>query len=346
MSGIISYVAEDFGIRLTSVEAVDGGVDRAARNLRGRDSTAQYAVKWSSGGSVAGLVVPDALARRGVRGVAAPVAARDGRLWSEREGRRLSVVPWVGRRRGIEGGLDADQWRELGRVLAAAHALPVTAELAAVLPVADHRGDIAEARKADALLRGAEPADETADRVRKLWLDGSDLIDAAAARVEELAPAVPATTVCHTDPHLGNVLAAPGRVWLIDWDDAALSAPEHDLMFVLGGAYGDEFVGDEQRAWFFEGYGGGGEASVDPVRLAYWRGSRGLVDVAFLAEEAFTPQDADGDRDGDGDGEAGDAGSGDSGDSRGGPGGTWRARAAGMLADALSPTGLLARALT
>ena len=53
--------------------------------------------------------------------------------------------------------------------------------------------------------------------------------------VEELAPAVTPTTVCHTDPHLGNVLAAPDRVWLIDWDDAALSTPEHDLMFVLGG---------------------------------------------------------------------------------------------------------------
>ena len=111
---VISYVAEDFGVQLTSVEAIDAGVDRAAQNLRGRTASAAYAIKWTSGGSTAGLVVPDALARRGVRAVAAPISTRDGRLWSEREGRRLSVVPWVGDRRGIDGGLDAGQWRAFG----------------------------------------------------------------------------------------------------------------------------------------------------------------------------------------------------------------------------------------
>lgn len=59
---------------------------------------------------------------------------------------------------------------------------------------------------------------------------------------------------------------------------------EQDLMFVLGGTYGDEHIGDRERAWFFDGYG---EASIDPLRLAYWRCSRALVDVAGLADEAF-----------------------------------------------------------
>ncbi|NUR57689.1 MAG: phosphotransferase [Catenulispora sp.] len=125
----------------------------------------------------------------------------------------------------------------------------------------------------------------------------------------------------HTDPHLGNVLAAPGRIWLIDWDDAALSAPEHDLMLVLGGAYGDEYIGDRERAWFFEGYG---DVDFDAECLAYCRASRGLVDVAFLAEEAFTAPDpglpADSDR-------------------------GWRTRAAQMLAHQFGPTGFISLAL-
>jgi spectinomycin phosphotransferase len=312
---LISYVAEDFGIELTSVEAIGGGVDRAAQNLRGRTATASYAVKWSSGGSAAGLVVADALAARGARAVVAPIRTRDGRLWSQREGRRLSVAPWVGDRQGIDGGLDAGQWRALGEVLAAAHALPVTADLAEVLPVAGHHGDVAEAREVDALLRGAEARDALAVEVRRLWLEHADRIQAVADRVEALASAVTPTTVCHTDPHLGNVLAGPGGVWLIDWDDAALATPEQDLMFVLGGTYGDEHIGAEQRAWFFEGYG---PASIDPLRLAYWRGSRGLVDAAFLAREAFTSGGAE-------DG--------------------WRTAAVRMLTALLSPTGLLGRAL-
>jgi len=61
---------------------------------------------------------------------------------------------------------------------------------------------------------------------RKIWLDHTDHLTAVSIRVEALAPGVTPTTVCHTDPHLGNVLVGPGRAWLIDWDDAALSTRE------------------------------------------------------------------------------------------------------------------------
>ena len=315
MPGVISYVAQDFGIELTALDSVGAGADRAAQNFRAHAAGSAYAIKWSSGGSVAGLMVSARLAEREARSVAAPVRTRDGRLWSEREGRRLSVVPWVGDRQAIEGGLDAGQWRAFGEVLAAAHALPITEELAAALPVADHRGDLAAAGKVDTLLRSTAAPDATAAEVQRVWLEHADRIQAVSACVEQLAPTATPTAVCHTDAHLGNVLAAPGRVWLIDWDDAALSTPEHDLMFVLGGGYGDEHVGELQRAWFFQGYG---TVSIDPARLTYWRGSRGLVDIAFLAEEAFTSGESDGTR---------------------------RARALRMLADQLSPTGLIARAL-
>ncbi|OWV07095.1 hypothetical protein B5D80_15015 [Micromonospora wenchangensis] len=312
---VIVHVAEDFGIHLTAVDVVTGGVDRAAQNFLGRTETATYAIKWSAGGSAAGLVVPGALADRGLRAVAAPVRTRDGRLCSERDGRRLSVTPWVGDRNGLDGGLDEAQWREFGALLAATHALPVTPELAAVLPVAGHDRELAATRATEALLHASPPADAIAAETRNLWMDNAEHIAAAVDRVESLASAVTPSTVCHTDPHLGNVLAAPGRMWLIDWDDAALSTPEHDLMFVLGGAYGDEHIGDRERDWFFEGYG---PVTVDPRRLAYWRASRGLVDVAFLAGEAYTP--------------------GDHGD-------TWRARAVRLLAANLGPAGLLARAM-
>ncbi|MEV6801330.1 phosphotransferase [Micromonospora rifamycinica] len=312
---MLVHVAEDFGIHLTAVEVINGGVDRAAQDFLGRTETTAYAIKWSAGGSAAGLVVPSALADRGVRAVSAPVRTRDGRLYSERDGRRLSVTPWVGDRNGLDGGLDEAQCREFGALLAATHSLPVTPELAAVLPAAGHDQDLAAARAAEALLHASPPPDAIAAEARSIWTDHAELIAAVVDRVESLASAVTPSTVCHTDPHLGNVLAAPGRMWLIDWDDAALSTPEHDLMFVLGGTYGDEHIGDRERDWFFEGYG---PVTVRPRHLAYWRASRGLADIAFLAGEAFTP------------GEYGE---------------TWRARAVRLLAANLGPTGLIARAM-
>jgi spectinomycin phosphotransferase len=72
---VISYVAEDFGIDLIEVMPVDTGVDRAARNIRATSATGTYAIKWTSGGSTAGLVVPSLQAGQGVTGVTAPVRA-------------------------------------------------------------------------------------------------------------------------------------------------------------------------------------------------------------------------------------------------------------------------------
>ncbi len=328
VADVLAYLTEDFDLELTSAVPIDGGVDRTARSFRGYAADAAdassrgYAIKWSSGGSVAGLVLPDALAAGAVDGVAAPLRTRGGQLYAEREGRRLSVAPWVGERRGIDGGLDAEQWRAFGRLLAATHALKPGTALMSVLPRADHHGDVRETRKTDTLLRaaGRGPRDAIAAEVQRLWFAHADLIAAVTARVEESAPSVTPDTVCHTDPHLGNVLASPGRVWLIDWDDAAYSTPEHDLMFVLGGAYGGEHIGDRERAWFFEGYGA---ASIDPIRLAYWRGSRGLVDAAFLAAEAYG------------------AGAGEIADDEG-----WRATALRMLAEQFGARGMLARSLS
>ena len=312
---VAAYVAEDFGLHPTVVEAVGGGVDRAAQTFLLRTPAAAYAVKWSGGGTVAGLVVPGALADRGLRAVVAPLRTRDGRLFAERDGRRLSVAPWVGDRGGLDGGLDETQWYEFGAALAATHALPVTPQLAAVLPVAGHDRELAAARTTGALLRGSPPPDAIAAEARRIWLDHTPRIAALADRIRSLAPAVTPSTVCHTDPHLGNVLAGPGRMWLIDWDDAALSTLEHDLMFVLGGTYGDEHIDDRARDRFFQGYG---PVTPDPVGLAYWRATRGLGDLAFLAEEAYTPDAQDG---------------------------TWRTTAVRLLAANLGPGSLVERAL-
>jgi len=285
MSDPRTYLAEDFGIELTSLTPIGAGVDRAALTYRGdAGGVSSYAIKWSSGGSVAGLAVPSALAARGVREVAAPLRTLDGRLYAEREGRRLSVTPWVGERQGIDGGLDEELWRAFGRLLAATHAMPLTPSLAPVLPRAAHHADVAAARETDALLRSGDPADATAAEAQRIWLEQADRVEALVARAESLAPTVTPDAICHTDPHLGNVLAAPGRIWLIDWDDAAWSTPEQDLMFVLGGTYGDEHIGARERAWFFDGYG---EFPIDPRRLAYWRCARALADLAGLAGEAF-----------------------------------------------------------
>ena len=93
------WVREDFGVELTSIDPVAHGADAAADLWRGASvEGARYAVKLSGGGTSAGLVVSAHLAEHGVAGAVGPVTSRSGRLWSERDGRRLSLVPCCWRR--------------------------------------------------------------------------------------------------------------------------------------------------------------------------------------------------------------------------------------------------------
>jgi spectinomycin phosphotransferase len=328
-------LAAEFGLAVSAVETNDGGIDRSAQRFRVRAEQPHgdprwFAVKWSSGGSIAGLWTPAALSEAPIGGVPGPLPARDRRPWADvpldGEPRRLSVVPWVGDRRAIDGGLTETQWRAFGRLLAGVHAYRVPAELRAVLPAMSHDRELAAVKRTDDLVENHRTS---VDRdVAALWRSQRDRLMSAADAVPALAGAIEPAVLCHADPHLGNVLAddrdaADSSVWLVDWDDAALATPDLDLMFVLGATYGGEHIGEPERTWFATGYLASESATgddlrlvADPERLRYYRAVRALIDVADLAAEALVPETEPG----------------------------WRAVAARLVVANLAPDGLLALA--
>ncbi|MGC1211780.1 MAG: phosphotransferase [Micromonospora sp.] len=283
------WVAEDFGLSLVSAVPVGYGADATAELWRATTvDGGEYAVKLSGGGTSAGLVVTAQLARQGVPGIVAPLTARDGRVCTIHDGRRLSVVPWASDERALAGGMGPAHWRAYGQVLAATHAVTVTDELAA-LPREDHTHAAigAATRAMDRRLRAVD--DRTADRwtraVAAHWRDATDELATLLDRVDRLGAELRARpadlVVCHGDPHLGNLLLGPdGRVFLIDWDDAVLAPRERDLMFVTGGVLAFAPVTPAEQAAFFEGYG---PVELDRVRLAYHLGARALDDLSSWA---------------------------------------------------------------
>jgi spectinomycin phosphotransferase len=293
------WIDADFGLLFSEVTPIGHGADAAASVWMVRAGGARYAVKWSGGGSAAGLLLPARLAELGVDGVPAPVRTRDGGLWSERDGRRLSLQPWIDGGRAVDVAMTPAQWTAYGALLARVHAVPPADTVVRELPVEDHRPDELLATTATVTARLAGAGDDGDDLVRGLadaWRDGADLLGALTARAAVLGDRLRDRTahavVCHTDAHLGNVLIGKdgGTVWLIDWDDAALAPRERDLMFVVGGLPGYAPVGDRELAWFAEGYGA---LDADPDRLAYHRTVRALADVTEFAAEIL---DSGGDR--------------------------------------------------
>ncbi|WP_158887412.1 phosphotransferase enzyme family protein [Amycolatopsis anabasis] len=279
-----AWIREDFGVELTALDRVDHGLDTAAAVWCGTGSGGdRYAVKWSGGGSTAGLLVPARLAALGVPGIAAPLTARSGKPWSEREGRRLSLVPWVSDE-GALGRMTERHWQSFGALLARVHAAP--AGMADLLPRErrDHERWAAEVRSLDERLR-APSGDHLVRALAADWRTASGRIGDLLEQAGDLAGRLPDRpgVVCHGDPHLGNVLVrGDERVWLIDWDDAVLAPPELDLMFVLGGVLYFAPVGPREQAWFFDGYG---PVDLDPALVAYYRSMRALEDLTELAAQ-------------------------------------------------------------
>ena len=185
-------------------------------------------------------------------------------------------------------------WRSFGALLSAAHATVATGELADVLPREDHTHDALASfvRDIDARLHESpDDADDITRAVADAWRAGAGRVAQLLARADRLGAVLRArdtrAVVCHGDPHLGNLLVGHGAaVWLVDWDDALLAPPERDLMFVVGGLPGFAPVDAQQRAWFFEGYGG---EELDQDRLVYHRSVRALVDAADWAAQAADP---------------------------------------------------------
>ncbi len=269
------WVEQDFALDLVDLDAVEHGADDNAALWRATAADgARYAVKLSGGGTPAGLVVTSHLASHGVRGIAAPVPTRHGQVWSDREDRRLSVVPWVSDDRALDGPMGAARWRAYGEVLAHVHATAATDEVADLLLREDHTHE--------------QLAETARIRVRE-WPTLAGVLTSLVEHADRLGPglggdATVEYVICHGDPHLGNVLLGRAdEVWLIDWDDAVLAPRELDLMFVIGGVLADAPVTPEEQSWFFDGYG---PVGVDPARLAYHRCVRALVDLVDWAGQA------------------------------------------------------------
>jgi spectinomycin phosphotransferase len=278
---LVEWVRDEFDVALVRLDPVHGGVDDRAQVSRGCTADGdEYAVKVTGGGSDAGLALPAHLAAHNVPGVAAPLRTRTGALWSQRADLRLSLTPWLGSRRGVDVALAADQWRDLGVLLATLHRTPVPDDVR--LPIEPHQPDAATAviDHVWATLGSDRSFDAVSQEVQRLWNDSRAAIDAVVRRAEQLAPALrerpSSRVICHADPHVGNVvLDDHDRVWLIDWDDAVLAPRELDLMFVIDGVL-TPLVTAQQQEWFFAGYG---STAVDLERLNYYECVRALVDV-------------------------------------------------------------------
>ncbi|GAA1606887.1 hypothetical protein GCM10009789_71510 [Kribbella sancticallisti] len=286
------WIRDDFGLDVIELTRIDHGADAAATVWQARTATEprQYAVKWSGGGTGAALQTTAYLAANNIPGVPSPVTTTTGELWSEHEGKRLSLTPWIPGTRAAASGLTTDQWTSYGALLGRVHALePPPALVAALPPLNPINARMPSlARSIEHRLRTEPPADSLEADLARIWEANQKTITALLDLAADLEPPNGPRVICHADPHLGNVLVDPSTIHLIDWDDAVLAPREQDLLFMLGGMGSLGPTTHEQRRAFFQGYG---EVTIDRTRLTYYRCARALEDVALWSEQALQGPD-------------------------------------------------------
>ena len=292
LARLVRVLREAYDLAVTALTPVPGGADTRARTLRATAAGGTtYAVRVSSEPTAAPAVL-DLLTRNGIVAVPAPRRTGAGQLSVPVPGGHLTVLEWVEGTADHRAGLTADQWIAFGRLLRRVHDTdphPGT-DAHRSLPIGtDDLGwydQTLEAVRSE-LAGHQQPDDPQIVALRSLWTTAADRIEAMRTRLHELAGELRLTTtrrvVCHTDPHLGNVVLDPrGGVHLIDWDDAAYDPVERDLMFVLGGVIADRPVRAAEQRWFFTGYG---PVALDPALVTWFRGRRAIEDAALPALE-------------------------------------------------------------
>ncbi|WP_207455814.1 phosphotransferase enzyme family protein [Herbiconiux sp. SYSU D00978] len=262
------WLARDFGVEAAPLTVAEGGADAAALTWRATSldpAVPDLAVKWSRRDIRPGLELAATLAHSGLR-VPRPLAATDGRRWSERGGGLLAAVPWVHGEEAVVAPFGAGGWQGLGRLLRLVHDTPFDGW------AATGRRSI---RRSDEDLASAVATLDAGVAARCLTL--LERTAPALAR-ESGAPHV----TCHGDPHLGNVLLSPeGEVWLVDWDECVQAPREADLVLVLLGVLPTWPIGEADKAAFLEGYGR--DIEFDDELLLAFGAIRAVEDVLGTA---------------------------------------------------------------
>jgi spectinomycin phosphotransferase len=240
-----------------------------------------------------GLIVPWALAERGIRNVLTPLQTRSGQLWCSCGGRSLVLYPFIAGRDAMTVGMDDDQWREFGSTLQAVHSSGLAEDFRGQLPIETF------ALPSSALIRRILDLTETTEfenafaaEFAAFWREHAARIRQMVARAEALGRRLQSRSfdhvLCHADIHAANILVGDdGQIHLIDWDGPMIAPRERDLLFVVGSRIA-RVVEPREEELFFAGYG---PVDIDPEALIYYRYERIIQDLGEIGRSVLLDPD-------------------------------------------------------
>lgn len=309
---ITAALRASYGIQASALSFLPLGADvntavYRASTARGAD----YFVKLRKGRfDDLSVRVPAFLGEQGIAEIIQPLETMNGALWARMNAARMDayaliLYPYIEGKNGYEQAMDEDQWRAFGRALKAVHATRLPADLSRRIAREDYgsggrvqvRQFMAQVEHGAPVEQAAPFADPVAERLAAFMRAHRDVIGRMVERGEALGRGLRRRALdfvlCHADVHPGNILlAADGRIFLVDWDNPIYAPRERDLILIGGGS--DSLWRSEREAALF--YSGYGEAALDPSALAYYRYERIIQDIAEFCKALLLTDEGGDDR--------------------------------------------------
>jgi spectinomycin phosphotransferase len=238
------------------------------------------------------VAVPRAVREAGATGVVAPISSTSPDALIEAIGEySLIVYPFVEGRTAMARGLSDRQWVEYGAMLRAIHRTQLPGALTDKLPRETFGSTWAlGVRRIQEELERRADSDPFVGELAAIWREHRGQIARVLRQTDllgrQLRDRDHELVLCHTDPHLNNVLVdGQGRLFMVDWDTPLLSPKERDLHFVIATVIGSLPIGRREEDLILRGYG---FTPIDWAALLYFRNDWICGDLLTLAECVVT----------------------------------------------------------
>lgn len=193
----------------------------------------------------------------------------------------LAFYPFIEGQNGFIQELTPNQWVSLGKALKQVHEFDVPPSIKALIRKETYSSQIRElVGSMTSRIDEISVDDETALKLQAFIKRHRDVIKRLVNRADFLSKLAQEQSsefvLCHSDIHAGNVLIEEkGSIYIVDWDEPIMAPKERDLMFI-GAGVGNVWNKLEEETLFYKGYG---EAKINRVILAYYRHERIVNDV-------------------------------------------------------------------
>jgi spectinomycin phosphotransferase len=289
MNYMKDMVTLNYGLNVKSLTPVEYGADSNAERFKLLDEKDNaYFVKVSREVSGKNLMLLSYLSKALGGYIITPIENHNAELYTKCEDYFIVVFPFIEGKNGFEETLTSIDMKTIGKIIKDLHLIDA-AYLEDKFAIRRYsHNPVFRCRVRDMLktLRHTKTEDS-------LILELRDFINSVKAQLDDILYILDnlsdsivdkdnILSLCHTDIHAGNILkTSDSKLYIVDWDQAAIGPKELDLLFFGGGIAIP--VNDENEVRSF--YSGYGDCSIDCKKLAFYRFARIIEDIALFYQD-------------------------------------------------------------